>query len=81
LSEISLIAANQVRDVEQLIFQNPRGADVGRAEIMDAVHAWGLGGTYGGNLVACAAGLAVMEVFEEENMLEKSVALGEKLMV
>jgi 4-aminobutyrate aminotransferase/(S)-3-amino-2-methylpropionate transaminase len=80
LSEIALIAANQVQGVEQLNFQSPLGADVGRAEIMDAVHARGLGGTYGGNPVACAAGLAVMEVFEEENMLEKSVALGEKLM-
>jgi 4-aminobutyrate aminotransferase/(S)-3-amino-2-methylpropionate transaminase len=57
----------------------PLAAVVGRAEIMDAVHAWGLGGTYGGNPVACAAGLAVLEVFEEENMLGKSVALGEKL--
>jgi 4-aminobutyrate aminotransferase/(S)-3-amino-2-methylpropionate transaminase len=43
------------------------------------VHSWGLGGTYGGNPVACAAALAVLEVFEEENMLAKSVALGEKL--
>ncbi|MBE9544256.1 MAG: aminotransferase class III-fold pyridoxal phosphate-dependent enzyme, partial [Proteobacteria bacterium] len=34
----------------------PLAAVVGRAEIMDAVHAWGLGGTYGGNPVACAAG-------------------------
>ena len=58
----------------------PLAAVVGRAEIMDAVHDWGLGGTYGGNPVACAAGLAVLEIFEEENMLEKSVALGEKLM-
>jgi len=57
----------------------PLAAVVGRAEIMDAVHAWGLGGTYGGNPVACAAGLAVLEVFEEELMLAKSVALGEKL--
>ena len=57
----------------------PLAAVVGRAEIMDAVHAWGLGGTYGGNPVACAAGLAVLEVFEEENMLEKSMALGQKL--
>ncbi len=57
----------------------PLAAVVGRAQIMDAVHAWGLGGTYGGNPVACAAGLAVMQVFEEENMLEKSGALGEKL--
>ena len=58
----------------------PLAAVVGRQEIMDAVHPWGLGGTYGGNPVACAAGLAVLEVFEEENMLAKSVALGEKLM-
>ena len=57
----------------------PLAAVVGKADIMDAVHAWGLGGTYGGNPVACAAGLAVLEVFEEENMLEKSVGLGEKL--
>jgi len=57
----------------------PLAAVVGKAEIMDAVHAWGLGGTYGGNPVACAAGLAVMEVFEKEDMLEKSVALGQKL--
>ena len=57
----------------------PLAAVVGRQEIMDAVHPWGLGGTYGGNPVACAAALAVLEVFEEENMLAKSVALGEKL--
>jgi 4-aminobutyrate aminotransferase/(S)-3-amino-2-methylpropionate transaminase len=57
----------------------PLAAVVGRAEIMDAVHAWGLGGTYGGNPVACAAGLAVLEVFEEENMLNKALTLGEKL--
>jgi 4-aminobutyrate aminotransferase/(S)-3-amino-2-methylpropionate transaminase len=57
----------------------PLAAVVGRQEIMDAVHTWGLGGTYGGNPVACAAGLAVLEVFEEEKLLEKSIALGEKL--
>ena len=57
----------------------PLAAVVGKAEIMDAVHAWGLGGTYGGNPVACAAGLAVLEVFETENMLAKSLALGKKL--
>ncbi|KPK11136.1 MAG: 4-aminobutyrate aminotransferase [Anaerolineae bacterium SG8_19] len=57
----------------------PLAAVVGKQEIMDAVHSWGLGGTYGGNPVACAAGLAVLEVFEEEDMLEKAVALGHKL--
>ncbi len=57
----------------------PLAAVVGRQEIMDSVHPWGLGGTYGGNPVACAAALAVLEVFEEEDMLGKSRALGEKL--
>ncbi len=57
----------------------PLSAVVGRQEIMDSVHPGGLGGTYGANPVACAAGLAVMDVFEEESMLEKAVALGQKL--
>ena len=57
----------------------PLAAVVGRAEIMDTVHPWGLGGTYVGNPVACAASHAVLEIFEEEQMLEKSIALGQKL--
>jgi 4-aminobutyrate aminotransferase/(S)-3-amino-2-methylpropionate transaminase len=57
----------------------PLSAVVGKQEIMDSVHSWGLGGTYGGNPVACAAALAVLDIFEEENLLAKSVALGEKL--
>jgi len=57
----------------------PIAAVVGRKEIMDSVHPWGLGGTYGGNPVASAAALAVLEVFEEEDMLGKAKALGKKL--
>jgi 4-aminobutyrate aminotransferase/(S)-3-amino-2-methylpropionate transaminase len=57
----------------------PLAAVVGKQEIMDSVHSWGLGGTYGGNPVACAAGLAVLDAFEEEDLLAKSVALGNKL--
>jgi 4-aminobutyrate aminotransferase / (S)-3-amino-2-methylpropionate transaminase / 5-aminovalerate transaminase len=57
----------------------PLSAVVGKASIMDSVHPWGLGGTFGGNPVACAAGVAVMELFNSENMLQKSVALGIKL--
>ena len=57
----------------------PLAAVVGRAEVMDTVHPWGLGGTYVGNPVACAASHAVLEIFEEEQMLEKSIALGQKL--
>jgi 4-aminobutyrate aminotransferase/(S)-3-amino-2-methylpropionate transaminase len=57
----------------------PLSAVVGRKEIMDAVHPSGIGGTYGGNPVACAAALAVMEVIEEEKLLDKSEALGKRL--
>ena len=58
----------------------PLSAVVGRKEWMDAVHPLGIGGTYGGNPVACRAGLAVMEIFEEENLLRKAEALGKKLL-
>ena len=57
----------------------PIAGVVGRQEIMDSVHPGGLGGTYSANPIACEAALAVLDVFEEENMLEKSVALGKKL--
>jgi len=57
----------------------PLSAVVGRKEIMDAVHPSGIGGTYGGNPVACAAGLAVMEIFEEENLLDRAKALGDRI--
>ncbi|HXF83170.1 MAG TPA: 4-aminobutyrate--2-oxoglutarate transaminase [bacterium] len=57
----------------------PLSAVVGRAEIMDAVDAGGLGGTFGGNPVACAAALAVLEVFQEERLVERGARIGEIL--
>jgi 4-aminobutyrate aminotransferase / (S)-3-amino-2-methylpropionate transaminase / 5-aminovalerate transaminase len=54
----------------------PLSAVVGKKEIMETVHPFGLGGTYGGNPVACAAGLAVMEIFEQENLLQAAKNLG-----
>ena len=57
----------------------PISAVVGTDTIMDASGPNSLGGTYTGSPTACAAALAVMDVFEEENILEKSQALGEKL--
>jgi 4-aminobutyrate aminotransferase/(S)-3-amino-2-methylpropionate transaminase len=57
----------------------PLSAVVGKQEIMDAPHAGGLGGTYGGNPVCCSAALAVLEVFAEDKLLEKAEALGKKL--
>jgi 4-aminobutyrate aminotransferase/(S)-3-amino-2-methylpropionate transaminase len=50
----------------------PLSAVTGRAEIMDASHAGGLGGTYGGNPLACAAALAVMETIEADGLVERA---------
>ena len=51
----------------------------GKAELMDAIAPGGLGGTYAGSPIACAAALAVLEVFDEEKLLERAQLLGEKL--
>jgi 4-aminobutyrate aminotransferase/(S)-3-amino-2-methylpropionate transaminase len=58
----------------------PISAITGRADVMDAVHVGGLGGTYGGNPVAAAAALAVLDQIEREGLLERSRTLGEKVM-
>ena len=57
----------------------PLSAVVGRAEIMDSPLPGGLGGTYGGNALACAAALAVLDVFEEDGLLERANVLGLQL--
>ncbi len=49
----------------------PLSAVVGKKEIMDAVHAGGIGGTYGGNPLACEAALAVFDIIESENAAGK----------
>jgi 4-aminobutyrate aminotransferase/(S)-3-amino-2-methylpropionate transaminase len=58
----------------------PISAVTGRADLMDAVHVGGLGGTYGGNPVAAAAALAVLDQIEKEGLLERSRTLGEKVL-
>ena len=57
----------------------PLSGVVGRAEIMDAAHAGGLGGTFGGSPTAVAAAVAVMEQFEEGNWFERAEQIGEIL--
>lgn len=57
----------------------PISAVIGKAEIMDKPLPGGLGGTYAGNPLACAAALAVLDVFEEEQLLARSNAVGERL--
>ena len=54
----------------------PLAAVTGRAEIMDAPGVGGLGGTYGGNPVSCAAGLAAIETIERENLVARAEKLG-----
>jgi 4-aminobutyrate aminotransferase/(S)-3-amino-2-methylpropionate transaminase len=54
----------------------PLSAVTGKAEIMDAPAPGGLGGTYGGSPLGCAAALAVIEVIEEENLKERADAVG-----
>jgi 4-aminobutyrate aminotransferase / (S)-3-amino-2-methylpropionate transaminase / 5-aminovalerate transaminase len=58
----------------------PLSGVIGRAEVMDAPAPGGLGGTYGGNPLACAAGLAVLDVFEQEHLVERAEQLGQRLM-
>lgn len=57
----------------------PLSAVIGRADVMDAPAPGGLGGTYAGNPLACAAALAVLDVFEEDHLLAKAERLGERL--
>lgn len=55
----------------------PLSGVIGRAQVMDAVDPGGLGGTYGGSPVACAAALAVLDVIAEEGLLARATAIGE----
>jgi len=57
----------------------PLAGVIGRADVMDAMIPGGLGGTYGGNPVACAAALAAITAIEDEDLLARSTAMGEHL--
>ncbi len=57
----------------------PLSGVIGRADVMDAPAPGGLGGTYGGNPLACAAGLAVLDVFEQEHLVAKAEHIGQRL--
>jgi 4-aminobutyrate aminotransferase/(S)-3-amino-2-methylpropionate transaminase len=58
----------------------PLAAVTGRAEIMDAPHIGGLGGTYGGNPVACAAALGSIETIEELDLAGRARSIGETML-
>jgi len=58
----------------------PLSAVTGRAEIMDAAHPGGLGGTYAGNPVACAAAIGALQAIEERDLAGRAAAIGERVL-
>ena len=73
------VEADLVTVAKSLAGGLPLAGVVGTASVMDAPEPGGLGGTYGGNPLACAAALAVLDVFEREHVLTRAVALGARL--
>jgi 4-aminobutyrate aminotransferase/(S)-3-amino-2-methylpropionate transaminase len=71
------VAADMTTLAKSLAGGFPLSAVVGRADIMDACAPGGLGGTYAGNPIACAAALAVLDVFDEERIFERAERIGE----
>jgi 4-aminobutyrate aminotransferase/(S)-3-amino-2-methylpropionate transaminase len=57
----------------------PLSGVVGLAKIMDAVHIGGIGGTYSGNPVACAAALAILDIMDQEKLPERAIKIGKKV--
>jgi len=74
------VAPDLITTAKSLAGGFPLSGVVGRAEVIDAPAAGGLGGTYAGSPVACAAALAVLQAFEDEQLLARSRAVGERLM-
>ncbi|MGZ4152733.1 MAG: 4-aminobutyrate--2-oxoglutarate transaminase [Actinomycetota bacterium] len=74
------VAPDLVTTAKSLGAGLPISAVTGRADLLDAVHPGGLGGTYVGNPVAAAAGLAVLDKIEREGLLARSRALGETIL-
>ncbi|MEW9534576.1 4-aminobutyrate--2-oxoglutarate transaminase [Microbispora sp. NPDC049125] len=58
----------------------PLAAVTGRAELLDAVHVGGLGGTYGGNPLACEAALGVIETIEQDKLVDRARHIGEVML-
>ncbi|PXA79157.1 4-aminobutyrate--2-oxoglutarate transaminase [Auritidibacter sp. NML120636] len=76
-SEIEGIEPDLITMAKGIAGGMPLSAVTGRAEIMDSVHAGGLGGTYGGNPPAVAAALAAIEVYDEEQLAAKAQRIEE----
>jgi 4-aminobutyrate aminotransferase / (S)-3-amino-2-methylpropionate transaminase / 5-aminovalerate transaminase len=77
--EQSGIAPDLITMAKSMAGGFPISAVVGRAEVMDAPAPGGLGGTYAGSPLGCAAALAVLKIFEKENLLERSRVMGQHI--
>ncbi len=77
--EHSGVAPDLITVAKSMAGGYPLAGVIGRADVMNAMAPGGLGGTYGGNPVACAAALAAIEAIEDEGLLARSTAMGETL--
>ncbi len=77
--EHSGVEADLVALAKSLAGGFPLAAVVGKAQLMDSVAAGGLGGTYAGSPLGCAAGLAVIEVIEKEGLLARGTEIGKRI--
>jgi 4-aminobutyrate aminotransferase/(S)-3-amino-2-methylpropionate transaminase len=77
--EHSVIQPDLVAVAKSIAAGLPLSGVVGKAAIMDAPLPGGLGGTYGGNPLACAAALAVLDIFERENLVARASDIGRQM--
>jgi 4-aminobutyrate aminotransferase/(S)-3-amino-2-methylpropionate transaminase len=77
--EHSGVQPDMIATAKSIAAGMPLSALIGRAEVMDAPEPGGIGGTYSGNPISCAVGLAVLDLIKEENLLERSNQVGMKL--
>ena len=75
------VIPDMITTAKSLAAGMPLSAVVGPAEVMDAPHPGGLGGTYSGNPLACVAALAAMDEITDPAFLERSAAIGERLRI
>ena len=73
------VAPDLIVSAKSLAGGFPLSAVIGRSEVMDAPEPGGLGGTYAGSPIGCAAALAVLNVFDEEQLLRRCQTMGERL--
>jgi 4-aminobutyrate aminotransferase/(S)-3-amino-2-methylpropionate transaminase len=78
-SEYFGVEPDMILSAKSLAAGMPLSAVTGKAEIMNAPHVGGLGGTYGGNPLSCVAALAVFETLEQENLIENGGKLGREV--